>query len=161
MYFLSCKAPFSLYRFKVPVHPNLIRDEPCHNPDGTVDNLGDPGWTVLNRLMSLVVLKCLKQPGVTGKYVKYRGKLGRRREQPCLHRDSFGMILVHSGNILVFTVINCAPWRSPGMPDFFNNVVNLRIRRSLIRAFVSRLIIICSMADTFFFDLCWCLNQTP
>ena len=23
------------------------------------------------------------------------------------------------------------------------------------------LTIICSMADAFFFDLCWCLNQTP
>ena len=38
------KAPFSLSRFKVPVHPGLmIRDEPCHNRGGTVDNLGDPG----------------------------------------------------------------------------------------------------------------------
>ena len=53
--------------FKVPVHPGLmIRDEPCHNRGGTVDNLGDPGGTVLNRLMSPVVLKCLKQPGLTG-----------------------------------------------------------------------------------------------
>ena len=61
------KAPFSLSRSKVPVHPGLmIRDEPCHNRGGTVDNLGDPGWTVLNRLMSPVVLKCLKQPGLTG-----------------------------------------------------------------------------------------------
>ena len=38
------KAPFSLSRFKVPVYPSLmIRDEPCHNRGGTVDNLGDPG----------------------------------------------------------------------------------------------------------------------
>ena len=38
------KAPFSLSRFKVPVHPGLmIRDESCHNRGGTVDNLGDPG----------------------------------------------------------------------------------------------------------------------
>ena len=37
-------APFSMSRFKVPVHPGLmIRDEPCHNRGGTVDNLGDPG----------------------------------------------------------------------------------------------------------------------
>ena len=37
-------APFSLSRFKVPVHPGLmIRDEPCHNRGGTVDNFGDPG----------------------------------------------------------------------------------------------------------------------
>ena len=40
----STKAPFALSRFKVPVHPGLmIRDEPCHNRGGTVDNLGDPG----------------------------------------------------------------------------------------------------------------------
>ena len=44
----------------------MNRDEPCHNRGGTVDNLGDPGWTVLNRLMSPVVLKCFKQPGLTG-----------------------------------------------------------------------------------------------
>ena len=42
--FKHFKAPFSLSRFKVPVHPGLmIRDEPCHNRGGTVDNLGDPG----------------------------------------------------------------------------------------------------------------------
>ena len=55
-----------------------------------MDNLGELGSTMLNRLMSLVVLKCLKclkQPGVTGKAVKYRGKPGRRRQRPCLHRD--------------------------------------------------------------------------
>ena len=34
------KAPFTLSRFKVPVHPG---DEPCHNRGGTVDSLGDPG----------------------------------------------------------------------------------------------------------------------
>ena len=44
----------------------MNRDEPCHNRCAIVDNLGDPGWTVLNRLMSPVVLKCLKQPGLTG-----------------------------------------------------------------------------------------------
>ena len=39
-----CKAPFSLSRYTVPVHPGLmIGDEPCHNRGGTVDNLGDPG----------------------------------------------------------------------------------------------------------------------
>ena len=31
-------------------------------------------------------------PGVTGKAVKYRDKPGRRREQPCLHRDGVGAI---------------------------------------------------------------------
>ena len=42
--YISLKAPFSLSRFKVPVHPGLmIRDEPCHNRGGTLDNLGDPG----------------------------------------------------------------------------------------------------------------------
>ena len=42
----------------------MNRDEPCHKRGGTVDNLGDPGCFVLNRLMSPVVLKCLKQPGL-------------------------------------------------------------------------------------------------
>ena len=81
----------------------MNRDEPCHNRGGTVDNLGDPGGTVLNRLMSPVVLKCLNNrdsPGVTEKAVKYRGKLGRRRKHPCLHRDK-----------------PCA-MKTPGMPDF-------------------------------------------
>ena len=44
IHFYKLKAPFSLSRFKVPVHPGLmIRDEPCHNRGGTMDNLGDPG----------------------------------------------------------------------------------------------------------------------
>ena len=51
----------------IPDHQTgMNRDEPCHNRGGTVDNLGDPGGTVLNRLMSSVVLKCLKQPALTG-----------------------------------------------------------------------------------------------
>ena len=63
---------------------------------------------MLNRLMSPVVLKCLKQPGVAGKAVKYRDKPGRRREQPCLHRDGVGAIPAQSRNIRVSTVINRA-----------------------------------------------------
>ena len=111
----KAKAPFSLSRFKVPVHPGLmIRDEPCHNRGGTVDNLGDPGWTVLNQLMSPVVLKCLKQPGLTGSNREgcqipwltgsppgqRRGDTGAFREHPCLHREK-----------------PCA-MKTPGMPDF-------------------------------------------
>ena len=95
-------------RFILVWWSGMNRGEPCHNRGGTVDNLGDPGWTVLNRLMSPVVLKCLKQPGVTGKAVKYRGKPGRRREQPCVHRDGVGAIPAHSGYIRVSTVINRA-----------------------------------------------------
>ena len=45
-------------------------------------------------------------PGVTGKAVKYRDKPGRRREQPCLHRDGVGAIPAQSGSIRVSTVIN-------------------------------------------------------
>ena len=40
--------------------------------------------------------------------VKYRDKPGRRREQPCLHRDGVGAIPAQSGNIRVSTVINRA-----------------------------------------------------
>ena len=40
--------------------------------------------------------------------VKYRGKLGRRREQRCLHRDRVHAIPAHSGKIRVSTVINRA-----------------------------------------------------
>ena len=42
------------------------------------------------------------------KAVKYRDKPGRRREQPCLHRDGVGAIPAQSGNIRVSTVINRA-----------------------------------------------------
>ena len=47
---------------------------------------------------------------VTGCFqaVKYRGKPGRRREQPCFHRDGVGAIPAHSGNIPVSTVIDRA-----------------------------------------------------
>ena len=72
---------------------------------------------MLNRLMSPVVLKCLKQPGVTGKTVKYRvnrddagsnrvstgtasGDTDAFREHPGLHRDK-----------------PCA-MKTPGIPDF-------------------------------------------
>ena len=51
-----------------------IRDEPAHVPG------------------------CFKM--FTGKAVKYRGKPGRRPEQPCHHRDAVGAIPAHSGNIL-------------------------------------------------------------
>ena len=40
--------------------------------------------------------------GVTGKAVKYRGKPGRRREQPCLHRDGVGPIPAHSGKAVQY-----------------------------------------------------------
>ena len=64
---LKFKAPFSLSRFKVPVHPGLmIRDEPCHNRGGTVDNLGDPGRTMLNRVKPAHVLGCFKMFKTTG-----------------------------------------------------------------------------------------------
>ena len=119
---ILANAPFSLSRFKVSVHPGLmIRDEPCHNRGGTVDNFGDPGLTVLNRLMSPVVVKCLKQPELTGSNregcqipwltgttpgasVSPPGRRPRDtgvfRKNPCLHRDK-----------------PCA-MKTPGMPDF-------------------------------------------
>ena len=60
-------APFSLSRFKVPVHPGLmIRDEPCHNRGGTVDNLGGPGLTGLNRVKPAHVPGCFKMFKTTG-----------------------------------------------------------------------------------------------
>ena len=64
----------------------------------------------MNRVEPAHVPGCFKMftPGLTGKAVKYRGKPGRRREQPCLHRDGVGAIPAHSGNILVSTVINPA-----------------------------------------------------
>ena len=91
------------------------------NRGDTVDNLGDPGRTVLNWLMSPVVLKCLKQPGLTGSnregyqipwktgttpgatvppLGRHRSDTGAIREHPCLHRDK-----------------PCA-MKTPGMPDF-------------------------------------------
>ena len=49
--------------------------------------------------------KMFKTAG-THRAVKYRDKPGRRREQPCLHRDGVGALPAHSGNIRVSTVIN-------------------------------------------------------
>ena len=46
------------------------------------------------------------ESGVTRKAVKYRGKPGRHREQPCLHREGVGAIPARSGNIIVSAVIN-------------------------------------------------------
>ena len=57
----------------------------------------------VEQVVSPVVVNCL-----TGKAVKYRDKPGRRREQPCLHRDGVGAVPVQTGNILVSTVINRA-----------------------------------------------------
>ena len=64
----------------------------------------------MNRVEPAHVHGCFNRhsPGVTGKAVKYRDKPGRRREQPCLHRDGVGAIPAHSGNIRVSTVINRA-----------------------------------------------------
>ena len=67
----------------------------------------------MNRVEPAHVPGCFKMfnwdsPGVTGKAVKYRDKPGRRREQPCLHRDGVGAIAAQSGNIRVSTVINRA-----------------------------------------------------
>ena len=78
-----------------------------------MDNLGDPGGTVLNRVEPAHVPGCFKmfktkQPGFTGKAVKYRDKPGRRREQACLHRDGVGVIPAQSRNIRFSTVINRA-----------------------------------------------------
>ena len=87
----------------MPVHPGLmIRDEPCHNRGR---HRGQPWRSGMNRVEPA---HGLKQPGLTGNAVKYRGKPGRRREQPCLHGDGVGAIPAHSGNILVSTVINRA-----------------------------------------------------
>ena len=58
----------------------VIRDEPCYNRGGTVDNLG-PKMNRFEPVPVTVVLKCLKQSGVTG------SKPGRRRERPCFHLD--------------------------------------------------------------------------
>ena len=44
----------------------MNRDEPCHNRGGTVDNLGDPGWTVLNRVKPAHVAGCFKMFKTTG-----------------------------------------------------------------------------------------------
>ena len=44
----------------------MNRDEPCHNRGGTVDNLGDPGWTVLNRVKPAHVPGCFKMFKTTG-----------------------------------------------------------------------------------------------
>ena len=69
----------------------------------------------MNRVKPAHVPGCFKMfktsgthRGVTGKAVKYRDKPGRRREQPCLHRDGVGAIPAQSGNIRVSTVINRA-----------------------------------------------------
>ena len=66
----------------------------------------------MNRVEPAHVPGCFKNnrnsPGLTGKAVKYRDKPGRRREQPCLHRDGVGAIPAQSGNIRVSTVINRA-----------------------------------------------------
>ena len=68
----------------------MNRDTTVAAPWTTLEIQDEPCLTVLNRLMSPDVLKCLKQPGVTGKAVKYRDKPVRRREQLCLHRDGVG-----------------------------------------------------------------------
>ena len=44
----------------------MNRDEPCHNRGSTVDNLGDPGWTVLNRVKPAHVPGCFKMLKTTG-----------------------------------------------------------------------------------------------
>ena len=44
----------------------MNRDEPCHNRGGTLDNLGDPGWTVLNRVKPAHVPGCFKMFKTTG-----------------------------------------------------------------------------------------------
>ena len=67
----------------------------------------------MNRVEPAHVPGCFKMfnrdsPGVIGKAVKYRDKPGRRREQPCLHRDGVGAIPAQSGNIRASTVINRA-----------------------------------------------------
>ena len=69
----------------------------------------------MNRVEPAHVFGCFKMfknnrdsPGLIGKAVKYRDKPGRRRKQPCLHRDGVGVIPAQSGNIRVSTVINRA-----------------------------------------------------
>ena len=52
----------------------------------------------MNRVELAHIPGCFKM--FTGRAVKYRGKPGRRLEQPCLHRDDVGAIQAYSGNIL-------------------------------------------------------------
>ena len=68
----------------------------------------------MNRVEPAHVPGCFKMFKITGTHREQPGrlsntdKLGRRREQPCLHRDGVGAIPAQSRNIRVSTVINRA-----------------------------------------------------
>ena len=73
----------------------MNRDEPCHNRGATVDNLGELGGTVLNRVEPANVPGCFKMFKTTGTHREYM--LPGRLSNTVINREDAGSNRVSTG----------------------------------------------------------------